>query len=135
MRVTIPISVGELLDKITILEIKNERIADARKRANVEAELALLVERRQSLGLAGAAEAAEIGRLVAELGEVNRRLWEVEDRLRALEQRSDFGEAFVALARSVYRENDRRADLKRRLNELTGSELVEEKSYSAPASR
>ena len=138
MRVTVQISVGELLDKITILEIKAERIADPAKRLHVEAELALLVERRQALGLgrdAGGAAEAEIERLMAELGEVNRRLWDVEDRLRGLEQVGDFGDTFVALARSVYRENDRRAELKRRLNELTGSELVEEKSYSAPASR
>ena len=135
MRVTVPISVGELLDKITILEIKAERIADRKKLANVEAELALLVERRQALGLAAGSEAAEIDRLIAELGAVNRRLWEVEDRLRALEGEGDFGAGFVALARSVYRENDRRAELKRRLNELTGSELIEEKSYSAPDAR
>jgi hypothetical protein len=133
MHVTVPISIGELLDKITILEIKAERIADRRKLAHVEAELALLVERRQALGLAasGTAGGAEIERLTAELGAVNRRLWDVEERLRALEQRSDFGKTFVTLARSVYRENDRRAELKRRLNELTGSELVEEKSYSS----
>jgi hypothetical protein len=137
MRVTVPISVGELLDKITILEIKAERIADRRKLANVEAELNLLAERRRALGLdAGdVAKGAEIDRLIAELGAVNRRLWEVEDRLRALERGGDFGATFVALARSVYRENDQRAELKRRLNELTGSELVEEKSYSAPNSR
>jgi hypothetical protein len=137
MRVTVPISVGELLDKITILEIKAEHIVDRKKLANVEAELALLVERRQALGLdaGGAAKGAEIDGLIAELGAVNRRLWEVEDRLRALEHDGDFGATFVALARSVYRENDRRAELKRRLNELTGSELVEEKSYSAPAPR
>ena len=132
MRVTVPISVGELLDKITILEIKAERIADRNKLANVEAELALLVERRQGLGLAAGGKGAEIDRLIAELGAVNRRLWEVEDRLRALEHGGDFGATFVALARSVYQENDRRAELKRQLNELTGSELVEEKSYSAP---
>lgn len=130
MRVTVPISVGELLDKITILEIKAERIGDRDKRANVETELRLLIERRQALGLA---KGAEIDRLIAELGQVNRRLWEVEDQLRALEQGGDFGDAFVALARAVYRENDRRAELKRRLNELTGSELIEEKSYSAPS--
>jgi chromosome segregation ATPase len=135
MRVTVPISVGELLDKITILEIKAERIADRNKLANVEAELALLVERRQGLGLAAGAKGAEIDRLIAALGAVNRRLWEVEDQLRALEHEGDFGATFVALARSVYQENDRRAELKRQLNEITGSELVEEKSYSAPNSR
>lgn len=125
MQVTVPVSIGELLDKITILEIKAERIADAAKRANVETELALLRERRDGLGLD-----AGIAAVVAELGAVNRRLWDVEDRLRALEHASDFGAEFVTLARSVYRENDHRAELKRRINQLSGSALVEEKSYS-----
>jgi len=126
MRVTVPISVGELLDKITILEIKAERIADAGKLAHVEAELALLAGRRDALGLAG----PDLAPIVAELAEVNRRLWDIEDRLRRLEREASFGRDFVALARSVYLENDRRADLKREINRLTGSDLVEEKSYS-----
>jgi len=131
MQVTVPISVGELLDKITILEIKAERIGDAAKRANIDHELGLLRERRDALGLARAKAADEIDRLVGELGQVNRRLWDVEDDLRRLEARQEFGRDFVALARSVYRENDRRAEIKRALNRLTGSALVEEKSYSA----
>lgn len=126
MRVTVPISVGELLDKITILEIKAERIADADKLAHVEAELALLAERRDALGLAR----PDLAPLVAGLAAVNRRLWEIEDRLRRLEREADFGGAFVDLARSVYLENDRRAELKREINRLSGSDLVEEKSYS-----
>jgi hypothetical protein len=132
MRVDVPVSIGEFLDKISILEIKAERIADARKRANVEAELALLRERRHVLALVLAR--AAIAPLLDELGVINRRLWDVEDRLRVLERESDFGAEFVALARSVYTENDRRAAVKRRLNELTGSELVEEKSHPVPTS-
>jgi hypothetical protein len=126
MRVTVPISIGELLDKITILEIKAERIGAPEKRAHVAAELALLAERRDSLGLAPA-----VGDLVGELAQINRRLWDIEDRLRRLEQTGAFGPEFVRLARSVYQENDRRAEVKRRINEITGSELIEEKSYSS----
>ena len=125
MQVTVPISVGELLDKITILEIKAERIKDPAKLANVRNELDALAGLSAGLGLGDDSRP-----LVDELGQVNRRLWDIEDRLRALERAEAFGQEFVALARSVYRENDRRAHLKRRLNELTGSALIEEKSYS-----
>jgi len=131
MQVTVPVSIGELLDKITILEIKAERIADAAKRANIERELALLNERCATLGLDRTKAKAEIARLIAELGQVNRRLWDVEDDLRRLETRKEFGRDFIELARSVYRENDRRAEIKRQLNRLTGSALIEEKSYSS----
>lgn len=127
MQVMVPVSVGELLDKITILEIKAERIAEPGKRVNIDRELSELRACRDALGL----ERADLRPLLAELAEVNRRLWEVEDDLRRLEARQDFGPAFVSLARSVYRENDRRAEIKRELNRLTGSQLVEEKSYSA----
>jgi hypothetical protein len=131
MQVTVPVSVGELLDKITILEIKAERISDREKRINIDRELALLTERRDALGLdRSLAAPSDLERLIAELGQVNRRLWEVEDDLRRLESEKQFGPEFVRLARSVYRENDRRAEIKRELNRLTGSALVEEKSYS-----
>ncbi len=126
MQVTVPISVGELLDKITILEIKAERIADRVKRANVARELDALLRCRDGLGLRG----PDLDRLVAELGRVNRRLWEVEDDLRRLEKTETFDADFIRLARSVYRENDRRAEIKREINRVTGSQLVEEKSYS-----
>jgi type II secretory pathway predicted ATPase ExeA len=126
MQVTVPISVGELLDKITILEIKAERIGDPAKRANVARELAELGACRDTLGLKG----DDLHRLVGELGQVNRRLWDVEDDLRRLEQQQSFGADFVRLARSVYLENDRRAEIKREINRITGSSLVEEKSYS-----
>jgi hypothetical protein len=119
------VSWGELLDKITILEIKNERIGDVRARSNVRRELRLLQE------LAGdATGGGALAEPLAELREVNSSLWEIEDRIRACEATGDFGASFVALARSVYRQNDRRAALKRQINELSGSILVEEKSYA-----
>jgi hypothetical protein len=127
MILTIPASAGEVIDKLTILEIKLERIADAAKRANVEREAeALLAAWR-----AAVPDEAPVAELVAGLREVNGRLWEVEDELREHERRGEFGEAFVALARAVYRTNDRRAALKRGINERLGSTLVEEKSYAA----
>jgi hypothetical protein len=120
-----PVSAGELIDKITILEIKLERIADAAKRANVGRELELLsAVRAKSL-----TSSPELNALAAELKTVNERLWEIEDGIRECEAGSDFSVHFVALARSVYAENDKRAALKRRINNLLGSAIVEEKSY------
>jgi tetratricopeptide (TPR) repeat protein len=124
--ITVEVSAGELLDKLTILQIKRERIPDPGKLANVRAELsALEAARDRSVRLT-----AEVERLAAELKAVNEALWAVEDDLRACEAAADFGPRFVELARSVYRHNDRRADLKRRINDLLGSRLREEKSYA-----
>jgi ADP-heptose:LPS heptosyltransferase len=120
-----PISVGELLDKITILEIKAERIADPAGRANVMCELDCL----NAVRLREVAPTPELDGLCRELGAINRRLWDVEDRLRQSERGERFDQRFIELARSVYRCNDRRAALKRGINELTGSTIVEEKSY------
>lgn len=122
MTLLAPVSWGELIDKITILEIKAARIADAAKLANIRRELQALIAVRDAQGTAPAA-------LVAELGQVNEQLWDIEDRIRECEQRGDFGAAFIELARSVYKTNDRRAALKRKINDAMGSELVEEKSY------
>lgn len=122
--IEVPVSWGELIDKITILEIKAERIEDAGKRANVERELALLRER-----LATAPERDEVRRLTGELKGVNLELWVIEDDIRDCERAADFGARFVALARAVYHTNDKRAALKRALNEALGSAIVEEKSY------
>ena len=121
----VEIAPGELIDKITILEIKAERIADAAKRANVLIELATLTDAR------GAAirPDGEIDRLAAELKAANEALWEIEDDIRACDRDGDFGPRFVELARAVYRTNDRRAELKRAINLHLGSRLVEEKSY------
>ena len=122
----VPISVGELFDKITILEIKEARIADAVKQENVTKELAVLS--------AIAGESLQLSdeglRIVDELRRVNGQLWDVEDKIRDCERHKDFGNHFVELARSVYRHNDERALLKKQLNEMTGSDLVEEKSYT-----
>ena len=124
----IPVSIGEILDKVTILEIKSARIKDSGKLANVRQELALL-----NGVLAGSIPelpaAAKV--LMDQLRLVNQKLWDIEDDIRELEGQGNFGDRFVGLARSVYVTNDRRAVLKRELNVLLGSAIIEEKSYSA----
>jgi hypothetical protein len=120
-----PLAIGELIDKITILEIKAERIADGRKRANVDAELKLLRRLRMDADLNG----PDMQFYACELKSLNARLWDVEDALRECETRGDFGARFVELARSVYQINDRRSSVKRRINLASGSYIVEEKSY------
>jgi hypothetical protein len=124
--IEVPVSWGELIDKITILEIKSERISDVAKLGNVRKELDLLKSR---LGVR--AGQPEVSRLTDELRSVNGSLWDIEDEIRVCENAGDFGSRFVELARSIYITNDRRADLKRELNMVLGSDLVEEKSYQA----
>jgi tetratricopeptide (TPR) repeat protein len=125
--VTVVISPGELIDKITILEIKSERLTDAAKLDHVRAELqALRTACAQTLP-----SSERLQTLTAELRAVNETLWQVEDDIRLCERNEDFGPRFIELARSVYRENDLRAALKRRINDLLGSEIVEEKSYAS----
>ena len=121
-----PVSVGELLDKIAILRIKAARIADPAKLRNVARELAALEDARARAVPPSPALAA----VEADLRAVNEALWAIEDDIRALDAAGDFGPAFVALAQAVYRTNDRRAALKREASRLTGSALVEEKSYA-----
>jgi len=121
----VPISVGELLDKISILEIKAEAISDPAKQANVMRELAALEAVRQG----EVATMPELATLYIELKSANCVLWQIEDEIRECERGGQFDERFIELARNVYRTNDHRAVLKRRINELTGSEIVEEKSY------
>lgn len=125
MLLEIPVSIGELIDKITILEIKAERIADPDKQANVARELDLL---RQKAAPLAASEPA-LPSIQHALKEVNGELWEIEDRIRDKERAKAFDDEFVKLARSVYVTNDKRAALKRQINGLFGSALVEEKSY------
>ncbi|MEM1383894.1 MAG: DUF6165 family protein [Pseudomonadota bacterium] len=125
--ITIEVAPGELVDKITILEIKAERIADAEKLANVQRELAVLTAARD----ATVPRSPELDRMTAELRAINEVLWNIEDQIRDFERDQDFGEGFIALARSVYRTNDRRAEVKREINLHLGSTLIEEKSYSA----
>lgn len=123
--ITVEIAPGELIDKITILEIKLARITDAAKLRNVRAEWETLVRARD----AAIAPSPEIEAETAALKRANETLWDVEDRIRDCERDKDFGTRFVELARSVYVTNDERARLKRRINELLGSRLIEEKSY------
>ena len=123
--VTIEIAPGELIDKITILEIKSERIEDTKKVANVRIELETLEASRDATLPAS----PDLTRLTAALKAVNEELWVIEDDIRDCERAEDFGPEFIRLARAVYKTNDRRAALKREINELLGSRLVEEKSY------
>lgn len=118
--IEVPVSVGEVLDKISILEIKSERIADPEKLANVLKELDHLNR---------AAQDYRVPELEVPLKDINQQLWVVEDELRVMEKREDFGPVFISLARSVYLLNDQRATIKRRINLAIGSGLVEEKSY------
>jgi tetratricopeptide (TPR) repeat protein len=121
----IEVSTGELIDKITILEIKSERIHDPVKLRYVRAELAQLeAVRAEALD-----RPAELAELTARLKAVNERLWQIEEEIRLCEREQDFGSRFIELARAVYLENDQRASLKRTINELMHSRLVEEKSY------
>lgn len=122
--ISTPVSIGELIDKITILDIKSERITDPAKLKNVRFELDQLRALRTTLPALDQFAQEERG-----LKEVNMELWDVEDDLRAHEMAGTFGEDFVALARSVYKLNDRRAALKYAINQISGSTLVEEKSY------
>ncbi len=122
----VEISPGELIDKITILNLKAERIADPEKLANVRHERALLQEVRAK----NLTDSPELARLEAELKTVNETLWQIEDDIRRREAAGDFGAGFIELARSVYGNNDRRAALKREIGALFGTEIVEEKSYA-----
>jgi hypothetical protein len=125
MDLTTRISPGEFLDKLSILEIKLERIREPAKLANVRRELELLRGIWSTSPLAG----ADVTALTRALKTVNEALWEIEDRLRVKEARGSFDQEFIELARSVYRNNDRRAALKRELNLALRSDLIEEKSY------
>lgn len=119
-----PVSWGELIDKITILEIKSVEISNEVARANVLKELRLLQE------IAGThATDAEVVMLKQELKAVNLALWKIEDAIRDKERRQEFDDAFIALARSVYQRNDERSRIKRQINTFLDSEIVEEKSY------
>jgi len=119
-----PIAFGELVDKISILEIKSDRIADPAKNLNVKRELEVL-----NRVLADFAPMRGFDDLKAELRRINEALWDLEDQVRRCEREKDFGPLFIDAARGIYKTNDRRAAVKRELNELAGSSLLEEKSY------
>ncbi|MBT5109004.1 MAG: hypothetical protein HOM25_10000 [Rhodospirillaceae bacterium] len=125
MTISVAVSWGELIDKITILEIKRENMTDPDQLANVGKEYELLTATRD----AALPDDADMENDAKALKLINETLWKIEDDIRDCERAQDFGETFIDLARSVYRINDRRAGIKRRINETLGSELVEEKSY------
>ena len=123
--ILIPISPGELLDKITILQIKSERIADAAKVANVKTELGML----EQVWSEAVDDDEQIRALKRELKSINEALWEIEDDIRDEERNRRFGERFIELARAVYVTNDERANAKKKVNLHLNSSIVEEKSY------
>ncbi|MBJ6981085.1 MULTISPECIES: DUF6165 family protein [unclassified Luteimonas] len=123
--ISVPVSFGELLDKIAILQIKSERMTDPAKLANVRNELSAL----EKTWMAHPAAGGDIVRLRAELKAVNERLWVIEDDIRLKEKAQAFDEEFIGLARSVYVQNDVRARIKKDINLALGSSYVEEKSY------
>jgi DNA-binding transcriptional regulator PaaX len=125
MTIKAEVSFGEFLDKLTILEIKSERIKDTNKLTNVNNELQLLREHWQQHPKSKIDIAEEMKQLKA----VNENLWEIEDNIREKERSKTFDQGFIELARSVYFTNDERARIKRVINEKLGSELIEEKSY------
>ena len=120
--ILVPVSPGELIDKITILRLKADNIGDPAKRANVAREL-------EALEAIPLPDHPDLLALTDELHGINARLWQIEDDIRDCDARGEFGEEFVALAQAVYRTNDRRAVVKREINLALGSTLIEEKSY------
>jgi hypothetical protein len=126
MQIEIPVSIGELIDKITILEIKAEKITDQRALQLIDLELTLLTDKMKAADLTTA-----IYPLRQQLYVINRQLWDIENFKRECERDQKFGERFVEAARNVYMYNDARADVKRQINQLTGSTIQEVKSHSA----
>ncbi|MFO7598289.1 MAG: DUF6165 family protein [Candidatus Desulfacyla sp.] len=127
MKITAEISPGELFDKITILEIKKARIRDEEKLRNIELELDLL----RGVWSDNIPPSPKLRALYNQIKVLNERLWDIEDDIRRCERNSDFKEEFVRLARSVYLTNDKRSSIKREINKLLGSRIMEEKSYEA----
>ena len=125
-QISIPVSPGELVDKITILEIKAERITDAEKLRNVRTELDLLVQAWETSSV----DAGTVLPLKEALKGINQALWDIEDRIRIKESKREFDQEFIDLARSVYVQNDQRAATKKQINVLLGSSIKEEKSYA-----
>lgn len=126
MTILIPISPGELLDKISVLEIKSERIQDKTKCDNIRYELDRLLKARDK----ALSPSPELDRLYAGLKKANEKLWNIEDDIRDCERQKAFGKHFIELARAVYRTNDARSELKKSINQHLGSKIMEEKSYT-----
>ena len=127
MQLQVPVSVGEVLDKITILQIKLAHISDANKRVNIQNELDALLPLVAGDGFT----TDEMQGLMAELKSVNETLWDIEDDIREKEAAKSFDAEFIKLARAVYVTNDKRAEIKKQINLATGSALIEEKSYES----
>lgn len=127
MSIRVPISVGELLDKLTILRIKSERISDPTRLVNVQRELHAL----EAAWADSPFIAHDLSAELARLRRINEKLWEIEDQIRLKESRSEFDQSFIELARSVYKTNDERAAVTHEINRKVGSDLVGEKSYPA----
>ncbi len=123
--IQVPVSFGELLDKISILQIKSERISDTAKLLNIRTELSAL----EKTWMAHPAGGKDIAKLRADLKAVNERLWDLEDNIRLQDKAQAFDDRFIELARSVYQQNDERARIKKEINTVLGSAYVEEKSY------
>ena len=123
--VSAPVSFGELLDKITILEIKAKHISDAEKLKNVNHELHILTQTWQE----NVESNSQLYDLKSQLTKVNQDLWDIEDAIRMKEMKKEFDDEFIQIARSVYFQNDKRAAVKKEVNALLGSDLTEEKSY------
>lgn len=124
--VTIEVGAGELIDKITILQIKSDCITDPDKLVNIRHELDVLTRTRDQQ----MKDTPELADLSAQLKQINQTIWNIEDDIRECEARKDFGSAFIELARGVYHNNDQRAAIKKQINLLTGSNIIEEKSYT-----
>ena len=125
-----PVSVGEIFDKLSILQIKEKKISDPIKLGNVKVEIKELNKSIISLDIYDKSSQEALDALKTELYETNFKLWDIEDALRELESQKKFEQEFISLARQVYITNDKRAEIKKEINKLTGSDIVEEKHYS-----
>ena len=130
MKLLAPISVGEIFDKLSILQIKEEKILNSEKLSNIKNEIEGLRKTINDTELDDQTCPKMLAGLKKKLYDTNLTLWNIEDKLRRLENQKDFGEEFISLARQVYITNDMRASIKKEINELTGSEFTEEKHYS-----
>ncbi|EKD48801.1 MAG: hypothetical protein ACD_64C00125G0003 [uncultured bacterium] len=129
-KIIAPVSIGELFDKITILEIKMNYFTNPAQRVNVQQELTLLKQTVTDSQIIAPEITTQLEQLISQLRETNKKLWDIEDAIRAKEAKKEFDTAFIALARSVYFTNDERCRIKRAINELAGSTLIEEKQYT-----
>ena len=124
MKIKIPVSAGELVDKITILKIKKKNVIDQSKKVNIDRELDFLTDIYHEIN-----SEKKLDSFLNKLLEVNQKLWEIEDEIRVLERKKQFDEDFILLARSVYIENDKRFEIKNEINNFLGSAIKEEKLY------